>query len=277
MNPVISHPCTSLAPDTLEAWAHEYVCTTDINHKLRPPALPDMWQPEPPPLRLTAPGRPAELLRTTGRLRPPRSLESPRARAKLLHTFFHHELQAAELMCWALLAFPDTDAAFRRGLLKICLDEVRHMNLYRTHIEHLGFQLGDFPIRDWFWQRVPHCERPVQFVAMMGMGLEAANLEHAADFSQRFVAVGDSEGARIQERVAAEEIPHVKFGVKWFQRWQEASGQPATFDSWCRELPEPLSPLMMRGTPLNRAAREKAGMDPLFLAELESWSPAARQ
>jgi uncharacterized ferritin-like protein (DUF455 family) len=193
-----------------------------------------------------------------------------------LHTFFHHELQAAELMCWAVLAFPATDLEFRRGLLKICLDEVRHMNMYRSHIEQLGFQLGDFPVRDWFWQRVPNCETPMQFVAMMGMGLEAANLEHAVDFSQRFLDVGDEEGARIQRRIAAEEIPHVKFGVKWFQHWQLAAGRTATFSDWCRELPEPLSPLMMRGTPLNRIAREKAGMDGTFLAELERWSPVSK-
>jgi uncharacterized ferritin-like protein (DUF455 family) len=223
---------------------------------------------------LEIPGRPAELLRNTGRLRPPRSLESARARAKLLHTFLHHELQAAELMCWALLAFPETDLAFRRGLLKICLDEVRHMNLYRAHIEHLGFQLGDFPIRDWFWQRVPSCVRPVQFVAMMGMGLEAANLEHAGDFSRRFLEVGDGEGAHIQERIGKEEIPHVKFAVKWFKRWQISKEPTAMFDDWCRELPEPLSPLMMRGTPLARVAREKAGMDVAFLDQLERWRPA---
>jgi uncharacterized ferritin-like protein (DUF455 family) len=263
--------------DTIEAWAERYIATTDLEHKLNPPVPPKVWKVQPQPLRLAAPGRPAELLRTTGRLRPPRSLESARARAKLLHTFFHHELQAAELMCWALLAFPNTEAAFRRGLLKICLDEVRHMSLYRTHIESLGFALGDFPIRDWFWQRVPNCQRPVQFVAMMGMGLEAANLEHAADFARRFSECGDSEGARIQQRVAAEEIPHVKFGVKWFRHFQLAAEQATTFQSWCDELPPPLSPLMMRGSPLNRAAREKAGMDAAFLSELERWTPAPEQ
>jgi uncharacterized ferritin-like protein (DUF455 family) len=150
------------------------------------------------------------------------------------------------------------------------------MNLYRGHIEALGFALGDFPIRDWFWQRVPNCEHPVQFVAMMGMGLEAANLEHAADFASRFLAFGDSEGARIQQRIAAEEIPHVKFGVKWFRHFQMESGRAANFETWSNALPPPLSPLMMRGVPLNRAARQKAGMDATFLAELERWAPETR-
>jgi uncharacterized ferritin-like protein (DUF455 family) len=111
---------------------------------------------------------------------------------------------------------------------------------------------------------------------MMGMGLEAANLEHAGDFSRRFLEVGDAEGARIQERIGKEEIPHVKFGVKWFKRWHGTSEPEAMFDDWCRELPDPLSPLMMRGTPLDRAAREKAGMDAAFLDHLERWRPTVR-
>ncbi len=79
------------------------------------------------------------------------ALASPQKRAHLLHTFLHHELQAAELMCWAVLKFRDTPPSFRRGLLSICQDEIRHMRLYSDQIERLGFKVGDFPVRDWFW------------------------------------------------------------------------------------------------------------------------------
>ncbi|HTM46104.1 MAG TPA: DUF455 family protein [Polyangiaceae bacterium] len=258
---------------TVEAWAYDYVTSADLGHKLAPPPPPKIWQQNPPELRLLSPGRPREL-QQEARVRPPRSLQSPRARAKLLHTFFHHELQAAELMCWALLAFADTDLAFRRGLLKICLDEVRHMRMYQQHIEKLGFQIGTFPTRDWFWKRVPSCTQPLQFVAMMGMGLEAANLEHAQDFAQRFKAAGDGEGAQVQLRVGKEEIPHVKFAVSWFRRFAARSGKRVTFKDWCSALPEPLTPLMMRGLPLNRDARSQAGMSEEFLVELERWAEA---
>jgi uncharacterized ferritin-like protein (DUF455 family) len=259
---------------TVEAWAYDYVTSTDLQHKLEPGVPPKIWQLNPTALRLLSPGRPREL-QQEARVRPPRSLESPRARAKLLHTFFHHELQAAELMCWALLAFAETDLAFRRGLLKICLDEVRHMRLYQRHIQKLGFALGDFPTRDWFWKRVPSCAQPLQFVAMMGMGLEAANLEHAQDFAQRFKAAGDTEGAQVQLRVGKEEIPHVKFAVRWFRRFAARLGNPVTFEDWCKALPEPLTPLMMRGLPLNRTARSQAGMSQEFLNQLERWTETA--
>ena len=55
----------------------------------------------------------------------PEAIRVPKRRAELLHTFLHHELQAAELMCWAILAFPETPEAFRLGLLGVARDEIR--------------------------------------------------------------------------------------------------------------------------------------------------------
>jgi uncharacterized ferritin-like protein (DUF455 family) len=252
-----------------EAWALEYVCSRSLAHKLAPPPPPRVFEAQPFPRRLTAPGRPSELRNARRGLAVPADLSSPSARAKLLHTFFHHELQAAELMCWALLAFADAEPAFKNGLLGICLDEIRHMNAYREQIERLGFGLGDFPVRDWFWQRVPSCSTKLAFVALMGMGLEGANLEHAPHFGQRLLAAGDTEAAAVQVLIAREERSHVGFAVHWFERW--TSGQD--FEVWRQALPEPLSPLMMRGKAFDRAARLEAGMHEDFVLALERWQP----
>jgi uncharacterized ferritin-like protein (DUF455 family) len=173
-------------------------------------------------------------------------------------------------MAWAVLAFPDTPLEFRRGLLRIASDEIRHMSLYRTEIVRLGHDIGEFSVRDWFWERIPRCECPASFVAAMGLGFESANLEHSAAFAARFRDVGDVEGARAQEVVGAEEIAHVRFGVKWFTVFASA----LTFDAWKAALPPPLSPLLMRGRPLARDTRLRAGQPVAFLDELESWQPS---
>src|SRR5262249_22986943 len=149
---------------------------TRLTYKLEPPLPPDDWAESPAPLRIAAPGRPPEL-RITERAEKTRGLRAPAGRARALHTFLHHELQAAELMAWALLAFPDTPRDFRAGLVRIALDETRHMRMYAKCIESLGHRVGEFPVRDWFWQRVPTCRDPASFVAVMGLGLESANLE----------------------------------------------------------------------------------------------------
>ncbi|MCB9627815.1 MAG: DUF455 family protein [Sandaracinaceae bacterium] len=255
-------------PPDLETWALRYITSVELREKLAPSPLPSEFSgatPAPP----AAPGRPPEL-RVVQHGAKRRGLTQPRARAELLHTFLHHELQAAELMCWAVLRFPDAPAEFRRGLLGICADEVRHMNLYAAHIEALGARVGDFPVRDWFWERVPRVQSAAGFVALMGMGLEAGNLEHAGRFAERFREVGDEPGAALQERVGAEEVAHVRFALRWFQHFTGS----ADFETWRAHLPPPISPVLLRGLPLDRTRRRRAGMDEAFLDALEAFQPS---
>lgn len=261
---------TEPAPDagSVERWAWDYVLSCSLAHKLEPPAPPEAWCEAPSAIRLGSPGRPPEL-RVVARAERLRSLATPRGRARAMHTFLHHELQAAELMAWALLAFPDTPREFKQGLLRIALDETRHMRMYAAELARLGHGIGDFPVRDWFWQRVPSCPDPASFVAVMGLGLESANLDHAATFAAAFRDAGDEEAARVQELVGFEEIAHVRFGARWFTSF---TGE-LSFERWRRALPPPLSPLLMRGKPLGRDARAKAGQPAPFLDELERWRP----
>jgi uncharacterized ferritin-like protein (DUF455 family) len=261
-------PTTAPAEGTVERWAWEYIEARSLPDKLAPPPPPSFWERSGTARRLTRPGRPAEL-RIESRAHKARGLQAPSGRARALHTFLHHELQAAELMAWAILAFPETPIAFRRGLLRIALDEIRHMALYAERIAALGHGVGEFPVRDWFWERVPTVTAPSAFVAVMGLGLESANLEHTATFAARFRAAGDEESAAIQETVGREEIAHVAFGVRWFSEWSGG----LEFDAWCRALPPPLTPLLMRGTPLAEDARRKAGQPDAFRAELKRWQP----
>ena len=144
-------PSPAPFPD-VESWAEHYVLSTELNVKIAPPVVPSQFRVAATPARLPAPGRPSEFRLARRGERTPKleALKEPHYRARALHAFFHHELQAAELMCWALLAFADAELEFRKGLLGICLDEIRHMNLYREHIEALGSKIGDFGVRDWF-------------------------------------------------------------------------------------------------------------------------------
>ncbi|MGK4007194.1 DUF455 family protein [Sorangium sp. So ce1036] len=287
-------PSDAPPPGTVERWAWDYVLSTDLAHKLAPPPVPSVWEADaapPPPRRLERPGRPAAL-RVSERASKspgPEALRNPARRAQLFHAFLHHELQAAELMAWAVLAFPETPRAFRGGLVRIALDEVRHMRLYEGYLAAIGHRVGDFPVRDWFWSRVPAAASPAQFVAVMGMGLEGGNLDHTARFAERFRAIGDLDGAALTARICAEEIPHVRFGLRWFRRFTHgregaAHGRegadrgapgPGDFDAWVRHIPPPLSPLLMRGDPMNRRDRARAGLDERFLDALAAWTERA--
>jgi len=111
------------------------------------------------------------------------------------------------------------------------------------------------------------CPDAASFIAFQGIGLEGANLEHNQRFAARFRAAGDEEGARVLERVERDEVAHVKFAVTWFER---LCGSPLDYDTWRASLPEPLTPALLQGRPLNRAARKQAGLDEAFLARLEA-------
>ncbi|MEQ1894465.1 MAG: DUF455 family protein [Planctomycetota bacterium] len=259
-----------MSATSVEGWCRDFVGTSELGHKLAPTDPPEVWEREPAAQRLE-PGRPRELTPVARAPRTPRELGPARARAQLVHTFLHHELQAAELFAWAILAFPGTPREFRAGCLRLCREELAHLALYRAHLAELGHAVGDFPVRDWFWERVGRVATPLEFVALQGLGLEGANLEHAARFAAAFRAVGDEAGARILELVEREEIGHVAFAKHWFERW---TGAPLTYDAWREALPRPLTPAVLRGLPLNRVARARAGMDAAFLDALER-EPAA--
>jgi uncharacterized ferritin-like protein (DUF455 family) len=258
-------------PGTVERAAWDYVTSRSLAEKLAPPARARSFERDAPVRRVAEPGRPPELRVThrgiRGRNSTAAALRSAERRAQLAHTFLHHELQAAELMCWAVLAFPDAAPSFRKGLMAVCRDEVRHMAMYAAYLGELGHRVGDFPVRDWFWQRIPSCRTPVEFVATMGIGFEGGNLDHTTRFAARLREAGDERAAALQERIGADEEGHVRFALRWFRRW---TGSDA-FAAWAESIPAPLSPTVMRGEPIDRAARGRAGLSAAFVHELEGW------
>jgi uncharacterized ferritin-like protein (DUF455 family) len=255
--------------NTLEGWAFAYLSSATLSEKFTLADAPRALEIGAPRREVARPGRPPELVAQQSRRKTPspEALRAPRRRAELMHTFLHHELQAAELFCWAILAYPEAPEAFRRGLAGIARDEVRHMALYREYLSNLDFAFGDFPVRDWFWERVPSATHPLAFVATLGMGFEGGNLDHTRRFAAHLRSIGDDEGARLQETIFEEEVPHVRFALHWFQRWTDE----CEFGTWLRHLPAPLSPVLMKGEPFERAGRLRSGFPERFLAELQAW------
>ena len=260
-----------MLPAAALEWAVRYVLAESPLEKLTWTLDSTQEKGRPAPVNVPdRPGRGAEfqLVKRAQKFPKAGALRAHEPRARALHTFVHHEVQAAELACRALVLFRKAEPEFRSGLLRIARDEVRHAGLYADHLEGLGFRYGDFAVRDWFWERGVQCTQPIQFVAFFGLGLEGANLEHTRRFAAAFREAGDEGAALIHEQIEREEIEHVCFSRKWFERWTDGS-----FEAWSRALPEPLTPSLFRSDPLNRKAREQAGQSSEFLRSLAAWRP----
>jgi uncharacterized ferritin-like protein (DUF455 family) len=269
-----SSPAEREAPPehTLEGWAFAYLTATTLEGKRALGPWPDAFEPDAPARRSLRPARPPPL-RVVNRAEKiathPEALRDPRRRAAMLHAFAHHELQAAELYAWALLAWPAAPTPFRLGLAKIARDEVRHMDLYLSRVEALGARWGAFDVRDWFWQRLGDAPGPAHFVATMGLGFEGANLDHVARFVALLEAAGDPESAELVRRVGDEERSHVAFAATWLERLTGA----CTPEVWRAHLVEPLSPLVMRGPSINFEARARARMPDALVRAIAEYDP----
>lgn len=226
-----------------------------------------------PPLRPRWPARPPELEIAPEPVRAPsvRGLGDPEQRPRILHSLANHELQAAELFAWALLAFPDAPPEFRRGLLSILDDEQRHTRMYIARLEAHGGRFGELPVSGYFWSKVEAIESPLDFISAMSLTFENANLDHTTESARAARTAGDGKTAAVIDRVHRDEIEHVRFGWSWLQVFKGEEESP--WEAWERSLSWPLRPGKARAREFHPEGRRLAGMDEDFIRRLEETLP----
>ena len=223
-----------------------------------------------------APGRPPGLgldewhHREKLRFRDVRHFHSEKERGLVLHFFANHELLALELMALALLKFPQAPEKFRRGLVQTLKDEQEHVRLYQQRMQAIGVSFGEIPVGDFFWKAIGPMETPMDFVTGLSLTLEQANLDYARHYAQVYRQLDDPETAAILERIYRDEIGHVKHGLTWFRRWQEAG--MSEWEAYRQTLRFPLGPARAKGIGFNRAGRLQAGLSTDYIDELELFS-----
>ena len=196
----------------------------------------------------------------------PDSLRDVAMRRRVLHTFANHELMAVELMAWALLAYPEAPAAFRRGLAWLIVEEQRHVRLYVERLEALGGALGQEPLNDHFWRVAPELKTPLQWVCAMNLTFEQANLDHAPEFAAHMRRAQDEQSALLLEQIERDEIHHVAFGARWLERLAPQEQRHDLFALFERSLTGHHSPARAKGRArFNEQARQAAGLPQAFI------------
>lgn len=199
---------------------------------------------------------------------------SDRARVALWHALAHIEFVAIDLaldMAGRFGARMGED--FVSDFLGVAADEAMHFALIERHLATMGAAYGDLPAHGGLWESAEKTAHDVAArLAIVPMVLEARGLDVTPATLERVRSGGDTRGARILERILADEIRHVGFGSKHLA--VIAAGQGETFDSLWISLVQ----RYFRGAvkpPFNDSARQAAGLSLEACHALAS-SPATR-
>jgi len=219
------------------------------------------------------PGRAKKINFSNTQLKFPKasSFHEKEKKALALHSFANHELLAIEMMAAAILVYPhetEEQIRFKKGLYSAMKDEQKHLGMYIKRINELGFEFGDFPVNDFFWRQMDKLKNPSQFLSLMSLTLESANLDFAQYYIKIFKSLGDEPTARILSVVLSDEISHVSFGSYWMKKWRE---NKTLWNYYCESLPWPMTPARSKGIEFDVNLHGKAIGDDDFVLNLSSF------
>lgn len=192
-------------------------------------------------------------------------------KAMALHSFANHELLAIEMMAAALLIYPGEtkeQVQFKKGILGTLKDEQKHFRLYVDRLNELGYEFGDFDLNDYFWNQMPYLKTPSQYMSVMALTFEAANLDFAHFYQEEFKKVDDTKTADILGVVLKDEISHVALGVSYLNRWKDSKSLQ---EYYLANLPGNLTPARSKGKVFLNRLRKQAKMDDEFIAWIQNY------
>ena len=184
---------------------------------------------------------------------------SQRARIALWHAVAHIELVAIDLALDMAGRFgAQMGEAFVTDFLSVAADEALHFAIIDRHLAGMGARYGDLPAHDGLWGTAEATAHDVAArLAIVPMVLEARGLDVTPGMLERVRQSGDETGARILERILADEIRHVRFGAVHFAQCCKRDGEnveshwQALVLRYFRGLVKP---------PFNDSARRAAGL-----------------
>lgn len=220
-----------------------------------------------------SPGRNSKIEFSQDRIKFPKGdyLFTDEGAAIAIHSFANHELLAIEIMAMCLLKFEHKTAEqirFKRGLIKTLRDEQRHFKMYVNLLKGLGKNFGDYPRSDFFWKWSKLINSEQEYLSIMAITFEGANLDFAHYYAHLFKQAGRTKIAAVLDEVFKDEITHVAFGSHYLSSWRN---DKSLWDYYCQSLPFPITPARAKGMKYYKQARLQAGLDLDFANQLEAY------
>ncbi len=154
---------------------------------------------------------------------------------------------------------------FIKGIIGAMKDEQKHLALYIERIRELGYDFGDFPVNDFFWKYTDKIKTPSEYLALISLTFESANLDFAYFYAKKFEEIEDFKTSKIMMEVYQDEISHVKFGEHFMGQWK---GNSDLWDYYMENLVFPITPARAKGINFDFERRIHAGLDSNFQESL---------
>lgn len=212
------------------------------------------------------PGRPERpVLVHPSRLKQ-RAVGTPEGLASLVHALTHIEANAINLALDIVWRFDGMPERFYLDWLQVAREEALHFQLLHAHLNHIGFDYGDFPAHDGLWEMAEQTKHELLArLALVPRTLEARGLDATPAIKNRLVSVGDRKGAGILDLILRDEIGHVAIGNHWYRHLCDLSGLDSV--STFATLSNTYGARKLKG-PFNLEARRAAGFSEAELAQL---------
>ena len=255
----------------LKTWALGILESTELEGKLfSPPVLTDLSPG--PPLIIDEPQRPAHMgfskRGQKNKLPPFQEHKDPDNRAICLHRFAGHELLAVAIIAFVLLAFPEAPPSFRFGLAHTLKEEQGHVRLYQDRMLDFGLTFGDLPLYRHFWNHMKFIRSPQEYVSMMSLTFEMANLDFAPIYGKSFEKAGDLKSKALMDQILHDEIAHVRFGFRWLKQMKDKND--TLWDAYEKSLPPLLTPKRAKGFYVIEEHRKKCGIPDEWIQNIKN-------
>lgn len=227
--------------------------------------------------RFEFPMRSSKIELTSNQVKFPKGhFHRPEKMAIALNSFANHELLATEIMANMLLMLPHAtqeEKRFKQGIFSALRDEQKHLKLYIDRLNELGYEFGDFPLNDYFWRQSQKIKSGPEYLSVMSITFEGANLDFAAMYRDEFIKIEEFKTATILDEVLKDEISHVAYGVRWLSKWKL---DKTLWEYYLANLPYPMTPARAKGKRVNKLDRLKARMNETFIDMLVNFDDGFR-
>lgn len=188
--------------------------------------------------------------------------------ARMLHDLASIELQAMELCLRTLVEYPEAPAEFREELSRITLSESDHLEMCLTEIRSLGFEWGNWPINCGLWTAVSKYDSLINRILIVHRYLEGSGLDAGNILLRRLDGVDAASVSKAIRIINTEEVDHVLFGSRWYQKLCVAEGINPV-DDFEPRMDQLRSILPRRVGKINHELRLRSGFSPQEIKYLE--------